>query len=430
MEHAPADGGVLLDLDEQIARVLRDRQRAVDARYQLEPIQRLMAALGSPHKRLRVVHLAATSGKTSTSWVLRGYLQALGLRTGLTISPHVTSPCERVQIDGEPVTATEFAAAVDAIGALAAEHQFAAPSYFELVLGVALHEFERTNVDIAVLETGIGGLLDATNIADGPDKVCVIGRIGLDHTEILGETVEEIAAQKSGIIHPGNAVVALRQGAPVDDVITARAVQAGADIIWVDEGDLRWRLPEKAPQFQRANVALAQATLFALASRGWLARRPELGRLPAPVFPPGRFEWMSVSGRPVLLDGAHNPQKLAALFDSLPLDRFGELAVLAGFVRSPGAKLQAMLDVIATRTRRFGYVEFTADQDFRDRRSFASDEVRQAAVERGLECVVSETEDDATDWLLAQRGQPVVLGSLYLVSRIRTVLLARGVDGP
>jgi dihydrofolate synthase/folylpolyglutamate synthase len=427
MEHAAADGGVLLDLDERIARVLRGSQRAVDARYQLEPTERLMAALGSPQKRLRVVHLAATSGKTSTSWVLRGYLQALGLRTGLTISPHVTSPCERVQIDGEPVTATEFAAAVDAIGAGVAAHQLAAPSYFELILAVALHEFERANVDIAVLETGIGGLLDATNIANSPDKVCVIGRIGLDHTEILGETVEEIAAQKSGIIHPGNAVVALRQGARVDDVITAHAVQAGTDVVWVDEDDFRWRLPEAA-RFQRANVALAQATLLTLAGRGWLPHRPELGRLPAPVFPPGRFEWMSVNGRPVLLDGAHNPQKLAALFDSLPLGRFGELAVLAGFVRSPGSKLQAMLDVIATRTRRFGYVEFTANQDFRDRRSFTSDEVRHAAGERGLECVVPATENDATDWLLAQRGQPVVLGSLYLVGRMRAVLLARGGD--
>src|SRR5688572_622401 len=188
-------------------------------RYTLDRMQALLAFLGDPQEKLRVVHIAGTSGKTSAAYFVRGLLQASGARTGLTISPHMVSLAERVQIAGAPVSDAAFVQYIHDFLPLV-EKSGLQPSYFEIIIALAFWVFAHEDVDFAVIETGLGGLLDATNTVRRADKVCVITDIGLDHTDILGETIPEIAAQKAGIIQPGNIVVVQNQQSAALNVIT------------------------------------------------------------------------------------------------------------------------------------------------------------------------------------------------------------------
>ncbi len=169
----------------------------------LDRIVPLMKLLGDPQDKLKIIHLAGTSGKTSTAYYMSALLQATGKKVGLTVSPHIDTIAERVQIDGLPLPETEFCRELGIFLDIV-EFAEAPPSYFELLYAFALWVFERQQVDYAVVETGMGGLYDATNVASRPDKVCVITDIGFDHTHILGKTLPEIAAQKVGIVHDHN----------------------------------------------------------------------------------------------------------------------------------------------------------------------------------------------------------------------------------
>ena len=170
----------------------------------------LLSAVGNPHKKLKTIHIAGTSGKTSTSYYIAALLKASGQRTGMTVSPHVDSITERLQIDGSPVSDDLFCSYLSEFLDLITDVD-PQPSYFELMIAFVLWVFARENLDYVVLETGMGGLFDGTNVVTRSDKICVITDIGLDHTQILGNNVEQIAAQKAGIIHKGNHVFTYKQ---------------------------------------------------------------------------------------------------------------------------------------------------------------------------------------------------------------------------
>lgn len=161
--------------------------------------------LGNPQESLKVIHVAGTNGKGSVCAYLDGMLRSEGKRTGLFTSPHLVKINERIAVDGEPVSDGEFCRAFDA--ALAAVKMMEAeglshPTFFEFLLGMALYTFRRSGTEYAVLETGLGGRLDATSAVE-PPLVCVITSIGYDHMQYLGDTIEQIAAEKAGIIRPG-----------------------------------------------------------------------------------------------------------------------------------------------------------------------------------------------------------------------------------
>jgi dihydrofolate synthase / folylpolyglutamate synthase len=211
------------------------------AKLGLERIGAVLDALGRPQDRCRIVHVAGTNGKGSICAMLESGLRAAGLRTGLFTSPHLMEPTERIRINGEPVSAAAFAAAFDRVHE-AVERLLEAGSidlhttYFETVTAMAFLIFAEAGVDVVALEVGLGGRLDATNVAR--PELCVIAPIDFDHERYLGSSLEAIAAEKAGILKPGAPAVFSRQRAEVRPVLEARAREVGVAVTWTADLDV------------------------------------------------------------------------------------------------------------------------------------------------------------------------------------------------
>jgi dihydrofolate synthase/folylpolyglutamate synthase len=218
---------------------LREAEAEILARrpeHTIEPTLDRMAALvsvlGDPQRSYPVIHVTGTNGKTSTARMIESLLRARGLRTGLFTSPHLSSMRERIAVDGQPVSAEAFVAAYDELApylALVDGRQGTQLSFFEVLTGMAFAMFADVPVDVAVIEVGLGGTWDATNIADG--AVAVVTPISLDHTAYLGSTVEEIATDKAGIIKPGAVAVLAQQPLPAAEALLRRVVTVGASVV-------------------------------------------------------------------------------------------------------------------------------------------------------------------------------------------------------
>jgi dihydrofolate synthase/folylpolyglutamate synthase len=300
----------------------------------LERIAALATLLGDPQRTYPVIHVTGTNGKTSTARMAETLLRARGLRTGLFTSPQLSSMRERICIDGEPLSAESFAAAYDDVAPYAAmvDGQYQVPlSFFELLTGMAFAAFADAPVDVAVIEVGMGGTWDATNVADG--AVAVVTPIAVDHTAYLGDTVGAIATEKAGIIKPGAAAVLATQPPDAAGPLLRRAAEVAASVVREDEdfgvtgrelgvGGQRLALrgltgsyPDLflplfgAYQASNAACALAAVEAFSSASDGL---DEDLVRAAfQTVTTPGRLEVVRRS--PVMIvDSAHNPAGMAA----------------------------------------------------------------------------------------------------------------------
>ena len=206
-------------------------------RLGLERTQALLRALGDPQKKLRFIHVAGSNGKGSTCAMLAAIAQAAGYRTGLYISPYIQDFCERMQVNGKNVpgeTLAEITQRVKAIADGMTDH----PSQFELVTAIAMEYFYEARCDLVVLEVGMGGALDSTNVIDAPE-VAVITNIGLEHTEYLGNTLEEIAATKAGIIKTGCHAVCYDGAPEVTEVVRAACTERKVPLRCVDFGRMQ-----------------------------------------------------------------------------------------------------------------------------------------------------------------------------------------------
>ncbi|MDQ3064694.1 MAG: Mur ligase family protein, partial [bacterium] len=269
----------------------------------------LMAALDNPHKRLKIVHVAGTSGKTSTAYFVAALLSAAGKKTGLTVSPHVDSVTERIQINMQPIEAQIFSNLLTEFVSII-ESASIEPTYFELLVAFAYWYFAKQKVDYAVVETGMGGLHDGTNIADNSDKICVITDIGLDHMHILGSTVAEIATQKAGIIHNGNVVIMYEQDQVITQVVQNLCEKVGSKLMLQYELELRSfgkSSVDEMPIFQQRNWLLAKATYDFLKTRDNLINisMTNLLRSTQNVVVPGRMETAIIGHKKIIMDGAH-----------------------------------------------------------------------------------------------------------------------------
>jgi dihydrofolate synthase/folylpolyglutamate synthase len=391
----------------------------------LDRTRALLAALGDPQDAVPPAHVAGTSGKTSTAYALRALLEAGGVRTGLTVSPHVTTITERVQVAGAPLPDQLFADRVfDLLPRI--EATGARPSYFELLVALAHWVFAGsggadTPVSLAVVETGIGGLRDRTNTIARADKLCLITDVGYDHTEMLGESLEEIAAHKAGIIQPGNHVLVVEQDERVLKVVADAAEDRGATVEVVGVLD-----DLDAPPFQRRNFSLALAAYHRLGGAP-LSPAALTGALRAA--PPGRLESFPVRGRTLLLDGAHNPQKLAALGQALRARGIDRLPVLASLLRAPEAKLSGALTELAAFTSELIVPEFTAVAQI-GKQTPPAPEVAALARRAGIPRVrvVADPAEGLAALLATDAPQALVTGSLYLVSTVRQALTGGGFE--
>jgi dihydrofolate synthase / folylpolyglutamate synthase len=262
----------------------------------LENVRLLLEALGNPHQRLTCIHIAGTNGKGSVSAMLDSVARAAGLRTGLYTSPHLVRFNERIQVSGQPITDDGVLAGLNVIREAIARSG-CIPTFFELTTALGFLHFSTQRVDLAIMETGLGGRLDATNLIT--PLVSVLTSIDLDHQKILGDSRAKIAREKAGIIKPGVPVVSIAQTADVREVIDEVATSLNSPVTYITEpiADLQIGL---AGSHQRLNAAVVRDAL-AVAKLGISPDALKTGL--KSVFWPGRFQTL---GDRVTIDGAHN----------------------------------------------------------------------------------------------------------------------------
>jgi len=291
-----------------------------ERQLKLDRMRTLLVRLGQPDAALKIVHVAGTKGKGSTSAMIASILTAAGFRTGVFNSPHLERIEERFAVDGVPCSAEELAALVDQLRpvvaamddeAAAAGDPRGGPTYFECTTAIALLHFAAREVDAAVLEVGLGGRLDSTNVC--LPVVSVITSISFDHMQQLGHTLSAIAGEKAGIIKPGVPVVTgVTQLEPLE-VIQSIAHERGCRLIHADPAalpaDQRLAMPG---EHQRANAAVALAAIEELRQQGWCISQDAVCEGLSRARLPGRIEVFP--GQPtVVLDTAHNPASARAL---------------------------------------------------------------------------------------------------------------------
>ncbi|MCC6792798.1 MAG: bifunctional folylpolyglutamate synthase/dihydrofolate synthase, partial [Thermomicrobiales bacterium] len=299
------------------------------AEVRLARLRRLLTELDDPHRRYPVIHVAGTSGKGSTATAAAAMLTAGGWRVGLHTSPYLQVATEKAQIDGRLIDASTFRFLVDEVLAAARDAGIAPVTYGEVWFALVALGFARAGVDIAVIEVGAGGRFDLTNVVE--PAVSVITSVGLDHTETLGATIPEIAWHKAGIIKPGVPAVSAVSDPAAIEVVEREAIRAGSRLVPVRAGEsfnsspgpdgvTSWwltdqpdevYLPAMRGRYQAVNAATALLAIRAL-SEPFAALAPQAVRAGLrSARLPGRYEVMQESPT-VVLDGAHNPEKVRA----------------------------------------------------------------------------------------------------------------------
>ena len=289
-------------------------------KFGLENMSTIVARLGHPERAFRSVHIAGTNGKGSVTAMVDAALRAAGHRSARYTSPHLVDLSERFVIDGQPVGTDALAGAAAAVraaigGLLAGGDLQVQPTFFEVTTAIAFELFRRAGIAVAVLEVGLGGRLDATNVVAPPQLVATaITSIDFDHQLYLGDTLRAIALEKAGIIKPGVPVVvgplAPDAAAAIDEVAASR----GAVVIRASPSDCDGITVGLAGAHQRANAAVAVRLLHLLDARGIAVPAPAIEAGLADPRWPGRLDARRLSdGREMLLDAAHNPAGAAAL---------------------------------------------------------------------------------------------------------------------
>jgi dihydrofolate synthase/folylpolyglutamate synthase len=388
-------------------------------RFGLDRMRRMMTALGSPEQRFEAIHVLGTNGKSSTTRMTGAILERHGLRTGAYTSPHLISYRERVLIDGRELDTEAFAAAIARASAAAervnrtlAEDDHV--TQFELLTAAALWEMARQQVDVAVVEAGLGGRYDATSVIE--PRVTVLTNVGLEHTRWLGPTIKDIAEEKLAVVRPHAALVLGENlAAPALAVAERVAGEREARIVRpraaASTDELRAR-----GGFQRRNFALARAAAEAyLQTRGIPLDERAVAQAAAATEVRGRLQLLG-EDPPTVLDGAHNPDAVAALVESLP-EVFGQapLALVLGVLEDKDAA--GMLAALMPLVER---AWFTAPPGSR---ALSPAALQSLARQLGFEATACEPKParalaEARRWAAERGGAVLATGSVYLVGEL------------
>lgn len=374
----------------------------------------LLDLLGNPEDKLKVIHIAGTSGKTSTAYFISSILTESGQKVGLTVSPHVDSVTERIQINSCPISDKEFCAYLSRFLEIIspAGNHF---SYFEIIIAFAFWVFAEEKVDYAVVETGLGGLLDSTNVTKKPDKICVITDIGYDHMQILGNTISEIAEQKAGIIQEHNEVFTYEHSNEVMEQIKNRVSQTDAKLNIVS--DINLQDVDNLPAFQKRNFGIARQVCEFVTSRDNIELNNSLNTINLVV--PGRMDTNTLpNGSLLIMDGAHNGQKVGAFSSSFRLKYRNKKAIVMLALKT-GKEYKEVIDELKDITESFILTTFNTSQDL----PAVSQDPKTLKVycdQIGIKAEVINDQKQAYDRLIeSDRGIKLVIGSFYLLGQIR-----------
>ncbi len=402
-------------------------------RFDLEPTARFLEAVGRPHQAYRTLHVGGTNGKGSTAAMLASVLREAGYSVGLYTSPHLIDFTERIRINGQPIGQNEVVTLTEELRAVLPSDE--EPTFFEFTTVLALLAFARARVDVAVVEVGMGGRLDATNTVQ--PLVSVITNVEADHQRYLGETIAEIAREKAGIIKPGVPLVTAATRPDALAVLTERAARLASRMILVGQ-DVRAEgispasfsyhgsalsLPNLScplrGRHQITNAATALAAIEAARERGLTVDAPAVRRGLARVQWEGRLE--VVKARPsMFVDGAHNPAGADVLADFVREER----------ARRPGRRLVIIFGILADKDLK-GIIERVgtlADEVVLTEPSYhraaSVEALRAAACSLSVPVRVVPTLAqalDETEARLAGDDWCVVTGSLYTVGEVKAV---------
>jgi dihydrofolate synthase/folylpolyglutamate synthase len=417
----------------------------------------LLHLLGDPQEQLTVIHIAGTSGKGSTAYLTSTLLRASGFHVGLHLSPHLIDIRERLQIDNAVISREDFVQIINrllpVLRAVGGTHH-GSPTYFEILVAAAYQLFAESKVDYAVVETGLGGLLDGTNTIERRDKVAVLTRIGLDHTDILGKRLRDIAAQKAAIIHQDNSALSAWQHPQARAVIDAVAAARHASLHYLRSGvSFRRVVPRldrttfdfaseqlRLPRLELGLIGRHQAenASLALAATALLARRDGFELDDAGIRTalrtarfPGRFEVFVTPHRPVIIDGAHNPQKVTSLVRTLDAvtgsQRYDMLVAFKA-----GKDYPRMLQTLLPRALHITITSFFRDNQDVVHLSAPVDDIAATLTNLGFTNyhVVPDPIQALESALCAAADPLLITGSLYLLAELRPRLKRLDHDDP
>ncbi len=404
--------------------------------YKLERMERALKLVGDPHLKLRAVHIAGTKGKGSVAAMLDSCLRAAGLRVGLYTKPHLVNLSERTRVDGCEMPGGLM---LDYIERLRTIYEGAGLglTFFEFTVALMFLYFAEAEVDVAVIETGLGGRLDSTNVVR--PVLAVITPIGFDHVEHLGYTTKAISAEKGGIIKPGIAVVIGARDSEARETLAAMAAQRRSPALLIDR-DFSFRSQAPAHRldyqglglelpgvelglagaFQHENAAIALAALEALRAQGWRIGEPAIRRGLRQVYWPGRFD--IVAQEPlIILDCAHNEMSVQALLDTLAVELGPEVRPRLVFACLADKNWERMAGMLGPRVRDVTLTRIKPKRPLDPARLFpAFSAYAPARIEReplrALELAVSES---------GPGDVVLVAGSVYLVGEVYGYFLAQ-----
>jgi dihydrofolate synthase/folylpolyglutamate synthase len=318
-------------VDWMFAQLPMYQQQGVSAyKPDLSNVTMLANYLGNPERLLKCVHVAGTNGKGSTSHMLASILQEAGYKTGLFTSPHLKDFRERVRINGEMISQDYVVDFIDSHKPFFESHQL---SFFEMSAGLAFNYFADNRVDIAIIETGLGGRLDATNIIT--PIVSVITNIGLDHVNLLGDTLEKIAGEKAGIIKEGIPVVIGEYTQDTETVFTDKANITHSRIIFASENAYSEYESDLKGSYQRSNRKTVLATIEELRNAGFLISEDNIanGLKNVSANTGLRGRWQQLGSQPLIIaDTAHNSHGVGMVMKQVMQQTFKKLHIVFGVV--------------------------------------------------------------------------------------------------
>lgn len=422
--------------DAEAIAYIHAHQRHPDA-VGLSRIRELLEKCNNPQNGMRFVHIAGTNGKGSVSAMTASVLRKCGYRTGLFISPYLVDFNERIQVNGKPIPPRALTRLVEKIRPIA-DAMETSPTEFELITAIGFLYFKERKCDAVVLEVGLGGRLDPTNIIEAP-ALCVITGIAMDHTAVLGDTVEKIAAEKAGILKHGTPVVWGGENAAARRVIEAVAAGTGAPFSAVEDTPIRnaeftlsgvtedfgtWQkaYTPLLGMYQAKNLATVLKAVELLRTRGFCLPEKKVRRGLASVHWQGRFERLSENPA-VFFDGAHNPQGVAAARESMECYFPGEKVLLLTGVMADKDHGE-MVKILAPVAEKI----FTVTPD--NPRALQAEALAGEWQAAGVPATAYDRVDAALSAALAaakETGRPLfVLGSLYLYGSVSAALAALG----
>ncbi|MDY3905568.1 MAG: folylpolyglutamate synthase/dihydrofolate synthase family protein [Lawsonibacter sp.] len=398
----------------------------------LTRITELLRRLGDPHKSLKFVHITGTNGKGSTAAMVASVLAQAGLKTGLYTSPHLWRFHERFQVNGQPIPDQDLGRIGERVIKAGREMEDTATE-FDLMTALGMLYFQEAGCDLVVLEVGLGGRLDATNVIPSPE-VAVITNIGLEHTQELGNTRALIAAEKSGIIKPGCSAVLYHQSREVEEVVERACREAGVTLTVTAPDTLEilssgregqvFRYRGEGPfcigllgDYQTFNATVAIDIVKALRARGWTIPDEALKRGLDRAVWPARMELVR-RDPDVILDGGHNPQCMEALSQSLrQLYPDRKIWFLTGVLadKDYGAMFEQIIPLAK------GFVTITPDSP----RAMTAQDLAAYMEEKGQRAVPCDSTRQGVETVLELASPEDVVcicGSLYMIGEVRHIL--------